>query len=330
MSYLTDRLQFESFSGENSDIMPISTGVPQGSILGPLLFLIYVNDIHLVSDTFKSILYADNTTLLGPLCTFKNNTDVSDNDITVSSNINNELDKIGEWLAANKLSLNASKTKYMLFHFPQRNVSNIELTLKIDDHPIERVSDFNFLGTTITETLDWSHHIDKMSNKVSRIIGIINKLKNVLPGYTLQTMYNYLIVPHFNYCILLWGFNIKRLSILQKKAIRVITCSKYNSHTEPILKSLNILRIDDIFTRQCLAFYHKVINNSVPMFCKTLFSQHSIHHGCNIRPNNLVAVPFSRTSRVRKSIRYHIPTLLNGFPPCITDKLNTHNLNGFC
>ena len=117
MSYLTDRLQFVSFSGENSDIMPISTCVPQGSILGPLLFLICVNDIHLVSDTFKSILYADDTTLLGPLCAFKNNTDVSDNDIIVSSNINNELDKIGEWLAANKLSLNASKTKYMLFHF---------------------------------------------------------------------------------------------------------------------------------------------------------------------------------------------------------------------
>ena len=125
-------------------------------------------------------------------------------------------------------------------------------------------------------------------------------------------MYNSLIVPHFNYCILLWGFNIKRLSILQKKAIRIITCSKYNSHTEPILKSLNILRIDDIFTRQCLAFYH------------------SLHHGYNIRPNNLVAVPFSRTSRVRKNIRYHIPTLLNSFPHGITDKLNTHNLHGFC
>ena len=90
-----------------------------------------------------------------------------------SFNINNELDKIGEWLAANTLSLNTSKTKYMLFHFLQHNVSNIELTLKIDDHHIERVSDFNFLGTTITETLDWSHHIDKISNKVSRIIGTL-------------------------------------------------------------------------------------------------------------------------------------------------------------
>ena len=191
---------------------------PSGVHSRPSAFVIYVNDIHLVSDTVKSILYADDTTLLGPLCTFKNNTEVSDNDITVSSNINNALDKIGEWLAANKLSLNDSKTKYMLFHFPQRNVSHIEFTLKIDDHPIARVSDFNFLGTTITETLDWSHHIDKISNKVSRIIGIINKLKNVLLRYTLQTMYNYLIVPHFNYCILLWGFNIKILSILQKKS----------------------------------------------------------------------------------------------------------------
>ena len=130
-SYLTDILQFVSFLGEHPDIMPISTGVPQGSILCTLLFLIYTKYIHLVSETFKSILYADDTTLLGPLCALKN-TDVSDNDIILSINISNELDKIGERLAANKLSLNTSKTKYMLFHFPQRNVSNIELTLKID------------------------------------------------------------------------------------------------------------------------------------------------------------------------------------------------------
>ena len=122
----------------------------------------------------KSALVSECTPVL---CAFKNNTDVSDNDSSVSSNINNELYNIGEWLAANKLSLNASKTKYMLFHFPQRNVSNIELTLKIEDHPIERVSDFNVLGTTITQTLDWSHHIDNISNNVSQIIGIINKLK---------------------------------------------------------------------------------------------------------------------------------------------------------
>ena len=116
-----------------------------------------------------------------------------------------------------------------------------------------------------------------MANKISRTLGILNKLKHVLPIYTLKTMYSALIVPHFNYNILLWGFNSKRISTLQKKAIRIITCGKYNSHTEPMFKRLNLLRIDDIFTCQCMSFYHKYVNNNVPLFCKSLFTCNATH-----------------------------------------------------
>ena len=157
------------------------------------------------------------------------------NDNIMQSNIINvELKQVSDWLSINKLSLNANTTKYMLFHFPQRNIADIELTLKIENHYIERVEDFNFLGTTIHETLDWTPHIDKVANKISQTLGILNKLKHVLPKYILKTMYNALVVPHFNYSILLWGFNSNRL--------RIITCSKYNAHTEPLLKYINLLK----------------------------------------------------------------------------------------
>ena len=201
-----------------SDTLPISTGVPQGSILGPLLFLLYVNDIHLASDKFNAILYADDTTLVGPLCSFKYDRKSIDYN-NISNHINAELNEICKWLSSNKLFLNAPKTKYMLFHFPQRRITDIDLTLKINDLHIDRVHEFNFLGTLIHETLEWTRHIDKVANKISRTLGILNKLKHVLPIYTLNTMYSALIVPHFNYNILLWGFNSKRISTLQKRQL---------------------------------------------------------------------------------------------------------------
>ena len=125
--------------------------------------------------------------------------------------INAELNDISEWLSSNKLSLNAPKIKYMLFHFPQRRITDIDLSLKINYQRIDRVHEFNFLGTIIHETLEWTRHIDKVANKISRTLGILNTLKHVLPLYTLKTMYGALIVSHFNYNILLWGFNSNRM-----------------------------------------------------------------------------------------------------------------------
>ena len=165
----------------------------------------------------------------------------------ISENINSELKRVSDWLALNKLSLNVKKTKFMLFHYKQKNISSYIPEIMIDGIAIERVHDFNFLGLTLDDNMSWKSHTNKIANKISRALGIINMLKNTLPRRILFTLYSSLVLPYLQYSILCWGFNPGRITILQKRAIRLISGSKYNAHTEPIFKTYGLLNLKDIF-----------------------------------------------------------------------------------
>ena len=145
-SYLTNRAQYVEYDGECSESLQITTGVPQGSILGPMLFIIYMNDIHLASSKFNAILHADDTTLMNWLYIFDFHAEPETQNL--SENINSELQKVSYWLAANKLSLNISKTRYMIFHFPQRKC-NFELDIRMNNILIEQTNEFDFLELVI-------------------------------------------------------------------------------------------------------------------------------------------------------------------------------------
>ena len=191
-------------------MLDISTGVPQGSILGPLLFIIYVNDFALSSEKFKFVMYADDTTLTSTLETFSTN-ELNGN---TASSINIELNKISEWLKLNRLTLNVQKTKYMLFKTSKKKVQT--LLLQMDNKIIDKVLDFNFLGIHFNEQLNWKSHIDNLSVKCCRILGILNRLKRILPLNIKIILHNSLMLPHLNYGITLWGFKCERILKLQK------------------------------------------------------------------------------------------------------------------
>ena len=178
--------------------------------------------------------------------------------------INNELSKISEWLIVNKLSLNASKTKCMVFNMPQKKV--VIPRLNLADTEIESVDQFNFLGITLDKHLNWNAHTNKLFGKISRNTGILNKIKLFLPSRILKTIYSYLILCQLNYGILVWGQNYKRMFKLRKRVMRIITCSKYNAHSEPLFKELKLLKLEDIRKLQELNLYYKLVHRQLPSY----------------------------------------------------------------
>ena len=249
--YLTNRRQYVRFNNHNSDTTNISTGVPQGSILGPFIFSILINDLIHNSDKCKFIMYADDTTIYFNLEDFDPE--------TLNNDINSELEKISIWLKMNKLSLNTQKTKMMVFHRKQKHIK--ELNIAINGAKIDRVESFNFLGITIDEKLSWRHHVDIVKKKISKVIGILYRLKNTFPLETLETLCNSLIASYLNYGLLIWGTESHKVFTLQKKAIRLISNSSYICHTNPLFIKLKRLKVGDMFKLKLLKLYYKLSYN---------------------------------------------------------------------
>ena len=194
------------------------------------------------------------------------------------NSINNELDRISEWFKMNKLSINVKKYKQMIYHTQNKKVN--KLPLKIDEILLEPVDSFNYLGLRIDSNLKWKSHIDSVSTKLTRSIGILNRLKHIFPRKILLMLYNSIVQSHISYCISIWGHSPGRIAKLQKKAVRIITNSKYNAHTEPLFKYFNLLNVQDLYILQILKLYYKAVNSILPKY----FSMYQI-----IRPNHQIS-----------------------------------------
>ena len=207
-----------------------------------------------------------------------------------------------------------SYVKFIIFHHKQRNIENLIPQLNLNEQIIERVTDFDFLGLTIDQHLTWNGHVQKISNKISRSLGIMCELKWFLPQNILK---NSLILPHLQYCILSWGFKSDRIFQLQKRAIRIITCSKYNAHTEPLLKTLNLLKIEDIMKTKALKLYYRYKQNELPKYFESMFTESNDNHSHDTRHKSLLYQLPTKTSTGRLCIRHYIPEQLSKTPECI-------------
>ena len=211
-SYLGNREQYVSVGGHNSDKQKLKYSVPQG---GPLLFIIYINDMPNINKLAKFILYADDANII-----------ITGNTLAEISSIFTELSSaLTNWVSHNELLLNTKKTNFMIFT-RKRTLDYNSFMPTINNIPIERKSVAKFLGVLVDDKLSWSQHIAAIKSKMSRYIGILFKLKNVLPLKARILTFNSLVQSHVNYCSLVWGCTTKSkidsLFSTQKKAIRAI------------------------------------------------------------------------------------------------------------
>ena len=318
--YLSNRSQYVEINNVQSNLLRITCGVPQGSILGPLLFIIYLNDLPYVTKQLKTLVYADDTTLFATIN--------SDDFTTIEDGINDELKSISDWLKLNKLSLNIQKSKAMLFHTPTRQVQTPDLY--IDAIKIDFVDEFNFLGLVLDKNLKWKSHVNFIAKKINKTVGVMTRLKNFLPRNALYNIYNALILPHLNYCSLIWGWQSDCLFKIQKRAIRTITKSKYNSHTKRLFKELNTLKIKDICALHDYKFCYKLLNRLTPaFFINYLNPEAGPIHDHDTRHANDLRLPAVRHEFAKNSIRYRFPNIFNDMSDSYKERIYTQSLFGF-
>ena len=317
-SYLSHRIQYTTYNKVNSESMNALFGVPQGSILGPLLFIIYVNDIHAVSEKCSIILFADDTNIF-----------FTGNDVNVlKDTVCEELSNFFSWFSANKLSLNVGKTNYIVF---KRGVvsNNVPFDLSVDGKVLKRVDYTTFLGVIIDSALTWNNHVNLVSSKVSRSVGILSKLKHSLPRQVLRSLYFTLIHPHLTYCLTVWSgttsSNIKKLLTLQKRAICHVSFASCNDHTSNLFASLGIIKFPDLINVKIATFAYRSINNYNPPVFSNYFTCNNDVHNHNTRQAGNIRIPRPRTNVYKLSLRYRSNSCWNALPNAIKTHLSPHS-----
>ena len=239
-SYLQDQTQTTQVGPHISKRSLTTCGVPQGSVLGPLLFLLYISDINTCSKELNFYLFADDTNIL-----------YADKNLKSLENIvNAELHKLYIWLTSNKLTLNIKKSNFVIFRPYQKRLSFQPKISIVDNEknmsvPLDCKDYVKYLGILIDSNLSWKIHIENITLKISKTVGLIAKLRHFLPLHILLHIYQSLISPYITYGLSVWGqaskCHLDKILILQKRALRFMYSKKKNEHTIPLFINAKIL-----------------------------------------------------------------------------------------
>ena len=310
-SYISNRQQMVSYNGASSSYRTINCGVPQGSILGPLLFIIYINDLSTVSKILTSVLFADDTTLL----------DSDSNLTTLINRFNIELVSIVNWLNANRLSLNIDKTNFMTFRPKNRKDSSPDIM--ISGTKINQVDKAKFLGVIIDSKLNWSDHTKHVIKKISKGIGIIIKARKYFNQDTLLNLYNTMVLPYISYCIHVWGksasIHINKIHILQKKIVRIISGVPPRTHSLPLFDKLKLMTVYQVYDYYLGVFMYKLYHEKLPPLFN-MFQRISNVHNYSTRQYDSFYIDYVPTLRSQRTIKITGPKLWNK----ISSQINIH------
>ena len=294
-SYLAERSQRVKIGNMLSSCLPLGSGVPQGSILGPILFILYINDLPNVSINFSTVLFADDTTI-----SFR---DGSLDRLKIACN--RDLIRLTEWFNSNKLSVNLNKTLCLLVS--NRIFDPTSFCINLASSDVNLVNSCSFLGVKLDNKLKFDLHIDYICRKISRSIGVLYRMRSSVTREIMINLYYSIVHPYLLYCNLVWGGTfdcfIQRLFLLQKRVLRIICNAAFLDHTNPLFIQTKILKIHDLhkFSLACFMF-------------KCDRSEFSRNHTYDTRFRSNLLPDFQRLSLSQHSVRYKAPLIWNELP----------------
>ena len=320
-SYLSNRKQYVNVLDTKSDELPVEYGVPQGSVLGPLLFILYINDICNISTDGKFVLFADDTNIFVAAESIRKVYEIA----------NRVLKAVCNYMEVNLLHINVKKCCYMYFSPNKRSQNDIDADLNnqnltINSKIISRVSHTQFLGVTIDDKLSWKPHIQLLNKKLRSICGRIYRIKKSLPESLYKQIYHSLFESHLSYAISVWGGissnQLKPLFITQKKCVRILfgdhdkyldkyrTCARVRPLTEqklgsefyekestkPLFTKHELLAVENLYRHRCIMEMFKTVKSHVPVSLFSLFK-------LSTRKDNLLITPSPTNQFIYKSAR---------------------------
>ena len=304
-SYLSNRSQFVNFNHVFSSYLPLTHSVPQGSLLGPILFNIYINDIIKSTQNLKYVLYADDS------CAYASSKNIH----SLIDTINLDLIKIDKWLCANKLTLNINKSHYIIFRNRKSIPDNI-VDITIQNKTLEKVTETDFLGVVLQDSLSWKNHVIQVNKKINKYCSIIYLTRNYLTKNALKTLYFSVVYPSLIYCNVVWGgtsrYLINKLIVSQKRLIRTILFRTRYAHTNNDFRDLMIFKIDDINKYFTLVFIYKSLNNLT--YPQNYFHLNTEYHNFNLRNPLNIRAPRYRSKKRQSSPSYYGCSIWNSLP----------------
>ncbi|MBY0580283.1 MAG: reverse transcriptase family protein, partial [Rickettsiales bacterium] len=331
-SYLSDRQQFVTLNGISSDIKKVSIGIPQGSILGPLLFIIYINDLNLSIKHSKTYHFADDTNLQLITNSLKK----------LNKYINQDMASLVQWLRANKISLNTKKTEIIVFktrktNFLKKNKKNIPkyLNFRISGQKLSLSSNITYLGVVLDEKLSFKTHISDLTLKLSRSIGMLAKVRHYVNFETLLSIYHSIFGSHLRYACQVWGQSktvcLSRIVSLQNRAVRIIHfCPRYFS-TDILYLTSKILRFYDLIQFLNCSFVWDQQHGVLSTIFHNYFNNRTAcgHNLRSVTYNNLT-IPLKQTSKHGiNSITYQCILSWNSLPNTLKSGPNLRFKNLF-
>ena len=295
-NYLTNRSQCVIHNGSLSQEKLITSGVPQGSILGPVLFVLFVNDFPSVARHSKVVLYADDTVLLFS----------STSSTEIQSCLNEDLISASKWFQANKLLLNISKCKWMLFGSQKRLKKCALPEISINNSPLEHVSTYKYLGLLLDCSLNWQPHINYVCKKLKQRLGVLKRVRQYLDEATSTLLYNALILPMADYCDTVYGSCGKTLLAKVERLLckggKIILNVPMDTSTRCVLNSLKWLTLTERITLHRNIMVYKSLKGLAPNYISKNF--HKITHSHNTRNSSNLVLPRCKTNMGQQTFQF--------------------------